>query len=191
MKQALSRRLLCWAGWKIGEAKGVDLEKCIICVAPHTSNWDFILGKLFYMAIGCKASFLIKKDWFIFPFNFLFRRMRGVPVDRGRRTSVTEQMAGEFKSRRHFQLAITPEGTRKPISEWKKGFYYIALNANVPILLGCLDYGRKVVGISEVFYPTGDVEKDMIHIRSHYRGIKGRNPYNFIDVDDYSIYRHS
>ena len=123
------------AGWKLGPVDGVDLPKCIVCVAPHTSNWDFIVGKLFYTSIGCNAGFLIKKEWFFFPFNLLFNWQGGVPVDRGKRTSVTDQMVERFKTSERFQLAVTPEGTRKRAKDWKKGFYFIALKANVPIVV--------------------------------------------------------
>ena len=87
MKKAISKAILRMAGWKLGPVDGVDLPKCIVCVAPHTSNWDFIVGKLFYTSIGCNAGFLIKKEWFFFPFNLLFNWLGGVPVDRGKRTS--------------------------------------------------------------------------------------------------------
>ncbi|MDH6534949.1 acyltransferase [Parabacteroides sp. 52] len=182
MKKSLSKAILRMAGWRIGSVEGVELPKCVICVAPHTSNWDFLVGKLTYTALGCTASFLIKKEWFFFPLNFLFKSMGGVPVDRRKHTSVTEQMAEEFAKRSVFQLAITPEATRKPVEEWKKGFYYIALTAQVPILMAYFDYSQKVVGILGVFYPTGDVDKDIHTIRSRYKGIKGRNPAYFIDI---------
>lgn len=182
MKKALSKAILRWTGWTLGPLKGVELPKCVICVAPHTSNWDFVIGKLFYTSIGYTASFLIKKEWFFFPLNLLFKSIGGVPVDRRKRTSVTEQMVEVFKEREVFQLAITPEATRKPAPEWKKGFYYIALAAEVPILIAYLDYKKKEVGIKAIFYPTGDIEKDMYTIRCFYKGLQGRNPKNFIDV---------
>ncbi|MDL2255002.1 lysophospholipid acyltransferase family protein [Parabacteroides sp. OttesenSCG-928-G06] len=182
MKKWLSRTILRLTGWKIGSTEGVELPKCVICVAPHTSNWDFPIGKIVYSAIGVTASFLIKKDWFFFPFNLLFKSIGGVPIDRDRRTSVTEQMVAEFNSRDRFQLAITPEGTRKPVEEWKKGFYFIALEAKVPILLAYIDYGKKEAGMKAVFYPTGNVTEDIYTIRSYYRDVKGRKPENFISV---------
>lgn len=182
MKKALSKALLRLAGWHIGQTAGVELPKCVICVAPHTSNWDFIIGKLFYTSIDCHAGFLIKKDWFFFPFNLLFDAMGGVPVDRGKRTSVTDQMVEVFAKRDRFQLAITPEGTRKRAKEWKKGFYYIALKSNVPILMAYFDYKKKEAGIKGVFYPTGDTDKDIRAIRELYRGITACHPENFVQV---------
>lgn len=182
MKKALSKAFLKMAGWRLGSTEGVDLPKCVICVAPHTSNWDFLIGKFFYASMGCTAGFLIKKEWFFFPLNILFKALGGVPIDRNKRTSVTEQMVEEFDSRPLFQLAITPEGTRKRTEEWKKGFYYIALAAKVPILLAYFDYVKKEVGIKTVFYPTGDADVDIKEVRSWYKGVKGRNPQNFVDI---------
>lgn len=181
MKKAISKWLLGLFGWKLGPL-GEYVPKCVICVAPHTSNWDFILGKLFYNSIGRKASFLIKREWFFFPFNLIFSAMGGIPVDRRKNTSVTDQMAAEFEKREFFQLAITPEGTRKAAKEWKKGFYFIALKANVPIMLAYIDYKKKEVGIKEFFYPTGDVNSDIEKIRGYYQGVTGKHPDNFKQV---------
>ncbi len=181
MKKALSKWLLHIFGWKYGPI-GEYVPKCVICVAPHTSNWDFIIGKLFYVSLGRKACFLIKKEWFFFPFNLIFGSMGGIPVDRRKNTSVTDQMAEEFDKRETFHLGITPEGTRKKTPEWKKGFYYIALKANVPILLAYIDYKKKEVGIKTLFYPTGDVDTDIETIRNYYQGVTARNPDNFVET---------
>ena len=121
----------------------------------------------------------MKKEWFAFPLGIFFRAMGGVPIDRSRNTSMTELMAAEFARRKHFRLAITPEGTRKHVDEWKRGFYYIALKAGVPIQLGYIDYGRKEVGIMETFRPTGDAESDIRYIRSRYEGMAGNHRERF------------
>ncbi|MCD7916799.1 MAG: 1-acyl-sn-glycerol-3-phosphate acyltransferase [Tannerellaceae bacterium] len=180
MMKACSKWLFRVAGWKALPIE--DVRKCVICVAPHTSNWDFILGKVYYTSIGKTASFLIKKDWFIFPFNLFFNWIGGVPVDRRKKTSVTDQMVEEFARRDCFQLAITPEGTRKRAREWKKGFYYIAQKAHVPVMMIYFDYAKKEIGSKGLFYPTGNVEEDIYKIRTHYRGVTGRHPENFVQV---------
>lgn len=105
-----------------------------------------------------------------------------MPVDRHKRTSVTDQMVELFNSREEFQLAITPEGTRKRAEEWKKGFYFIAQKANVPILVAYLDYKKKEAGFKGIFYPTGDVEKDLYEIRKNYRGVTACHPENFVQI---------
>lgn len=183
MKKGLCKWILRVAGWKLGPVDDGSILKCVICVAPHTSNWDFIVGKLFYGALGRDAGFLIKKEWFFFPFNLLFRWMGGVPVDRKHRTSVVEQMAVEFDKRKVFHLAVTPEGTRKRAKEWKKGFYYIALRAHVPVMTAYLDYGKKEVGIKGVFYPTGNADEDMKAIRACYEGVTAKYPENFVSLN--------
>jgi 1-acyl-sn-glycerol-3-phosphate acyltransferase len=178
MMQWISRKLLQWYGWKLFPWKE-DFPKCVICVAPHTSNWDFVVGKLFYNAVGKNAKFLIKKEWFVFPMNLIFKAWGGVPIDRSHHQSVTEQMIEQFNAREKFQLAITPEGTRKKVDEWKKGFYYIALGAKVPILIAFFDYAKKEVGFKGVFYPTGNAEADIQTIRGFYADVNAHNPDNF------------
>ena len=175
----LSRWILKLAGWK-SVYQVEESAKSVICVAPHTSNWDFIIGKLYYWSLNKKAGFLMKKSWFFFPMGYLFRAMGGIPIDRSKRTSVTQQMVEEFNRRSVFHLAITPEGTRKPNPDWKKGFYYIAKGAGVPIQLAYLDFGKREMGITEVFYPTDDEEADFKHIFNYYKGVEAKKPENFL-----------
>lgn len=175
----LSRWILKLAGWK-SVYQVEEPAKSVICVAPHTSNWDFIIGKLYYWSLNKKAGFLMKKSWFFFPMGCLFRAMGGIPIDRSKRTSVTQQMVEEFNRRSVFHLAITPEGTRKPNPDWKKGFYYIAKGAGVPIQLAYLDFGKREMGITEVFYPTDDEEADFKHIFNYYKGVEAKKPENFL-----------
>lgn len=156
------------------------LSKCVIAVAPHTSNWDFLIAKLAYSSIGRTANFLIKAEWFIFPFNLFFKSLGGIPVTREKNSSLTDTLAAEFDCREQMQLAITPEGTRKPVEEWKKGFYYIAFKANVPILLVGLDYGKKEAVSLGLIYPSGDYDKDIKEIKSRYKGIQAKKPENFL-----------
>jgi 1-acyl-sn-glycerol-3-phosphate acyltransferase len=174
MKEALCKWLLHRMGWTFGSA-GENLPKCVICVAPHTSNFDFILGKLYYMALGRKVSFLMKKEWFFFPLNFIFKKMGGIPVDRGKNSSMTDQMVNMFDRCKSLHLAITPEGTRQKVDQWKKGFYFIAVKAQVPIQLAYIDYKKKEMGFKGTFYPTNNVEEDIHAIRSYYQGINGRH----------------
>ncbi|MFV0469156.1 MAG: 1-acyl-sn-glycerol-3-phosphate acyltransferase [Dysgonomonas sp.] len=162
-------------GWKIEEEINIP-SKCIFCVAPHTSNWDLVLGKIIYASTGQKSNFLIKKSWFFFPMNILFKAIGGIPVDRSRHTSLTDQLAEEFNKRERFQLAVTPEGTRKHNTEWKKGFYYIALAAKVPIVIVILDYKDKTVYFKDLFYPSGNIDEDMPLIKAYYKNAKGRHP---------------
>lgn len=155
-------------------------RKCVICAAPHTSNWDLVIGELFYCALGKKASFLMKREWFFFPLGYLFRAIGGIPVDRKRKTSLVEQMAQRFAESRDFHLAITPEGTRKPNREWKRGFYYIAQKAQVPIVLIGIDYPSRTITATRTFTPSDDVERDMNEIKQYFSNFRGKNPENFV-----------
>ncbi len=180
MTKRISQFILKQIDWKTAGHIDNIPDKCIFCVAPHTSNWDLLLGLIVYKSVGKKASFLIKKDWFFFPMNLIFRALNGIPVDRSKKMSLTEQCAQLFEKYNPFQLAITPEATRKPNAEWKRGFYYIALKANVPIVIVALDYGRKVVDFKEIFIPTGDADADMIKIKSFYKDAIARHPEKFL-----------
>lgn len=166
------------AGWTL-DAPLEEPAKSVLCVAPHTSNWDFIMGKLSYWAWGRKSSFLMKKSWFFFPVGNLLRSMGGIAVDRGRKSSITDQVAEEFNKRTYFHVAITPEGTRKLVKKWKMGFYQIAVKANVPIELAYFDYAKKEIGIKKIVIPSGDAEADLKIIRDYYKDVKGRFPEQF------------
>ncbi|MDD3077841.1 MAG: lysophospholipid acyltransferase family protein [Paludibacter sp.] len=176
--QKFSKFILKLFGWKT-IVSAPEPSKSVICVAPHTSNWDFPIGKLTYWSLGRDASFLIKKSWFKFPLNIFFKSMGGVPVDRSKRNSVTQQMVEEFNKRDKFQLAITPEGTRSLNHKWKMGFYHIAVQAEVPIQIAYIDYSKKEMGIKTIFEPTGNEENDLKQIQSFYKGIKGKFPERF------------
>ena len=165
-------------GWKTNVTVP-NYAKCVICAAPHTTNWDLFIGKLFYGAIGRKTSFMMKKEWFFFPLGLIFKAVGGIPVNRGKKTSLVDQMAERFAASERFNLAITPEGTRKANPNWKKGFYYIALKANVPILLIGIDYEKKTITATKEVIPSGDIEKDMKEIKLYFKDFKGKKPENF------------
>ncbi len=176
--QKLSRWILRSVGWKI-VLTVEEPQKSVVCVAPHTSNWDFIIGQLSYWSENRQSSFLMKKSWFFFPLGNILTKIGGIPVDRSKKTSVTDQMAIEFKKREIFHLGITPEGTRSKRTKWKMGFYHIAMKANVPIQLAYIDYKKKEMGIKEVFTPTGNEEADLKHIREYYKDVHAKHPENF------------
>lgn len=174
----LSRQILKMAGWTV-EITVPDYPKCLICVAPHTSNWDFILGKLAYASVGRKAGFLMKSSWFFFPLGLIFRAMGGIPVRRGNGSSLVDTLVEKFRTSSRLVLAITPEGTRSRTSKWHSGFLHIARQADIPIALGVIDFGKKRISITDTFIPTGDVDADMRAIKNYYKGFKGKYPENF------------
>lgn len=163
----ICKTILRIAGWTV-DITVPDYPKCIICVAPHTSNWDFILGKLAYGAVRRKAGFLMKEAWFFFPLGIIFKAIGGIPVPKKRGSSLVADIVAKFRSCDRMALAITPEGTRKRVKEWRYGFLHIATEADVPIVLGAIDYGTKTISITEEFTPTGDCAADMRSIKNYY-----------------------
>ena len=154
-------------------------QKCIFCLAPHTSNWDFLIGQLYVGAHGVQSNFLMKKEWFFWPLGPIFRSLGGIPVFREKHTSMTDAMAETAKKADIFRLCITPEGTRSKNPDWKKGFYFIALKAGIPILLYGLDYERKLIQCTKTIIPSGDLEADMRDIKIYFKDFKGKKPENF------------
>lgn len=168
-------------GWTV-EATAPDCPKCVICVAPHTSNWDFIIGKLAYASLGRKASFLMKSTWFFFPLGLIFKAMGGIPVRRGNKAagqSLVSDVVARFEAADRLQIAITPEGTRSRTADWRTGFLRIAEQAHVPCLLAAIDYGRRAVVIDRVFWPSSDIEADMRQIKDYYKPFIGKHPEKF------------
>ena len=163
-------------GWEIDKTRPEGIDKCVICMGPHTSNWDFIIGRLAFLQYGVKGSFLIKKELFFPPLGWLLKAMGGIPVDRKGTNNFTDEAVKHFTNNDTMYMVFTPEGTRSYNPKWKKGFYYIAIKANVPIYLGYLDYKNKKGGFLELFQPTGDIEKDIKYIKSKLSQFKGRFP---------------
>lgn len=167
-------------GWKVSITVP-DYSKCIICVAPHTSNWDFILGELAYLSVGRRAGFLMKAAWFRWPLGYFFRGIGGIAVPKRKpgSPSLTEFVIKKFKESDRLVLAITPEGTRSRTADWHTGFLHIAQGAGVPIALGVLDFGSKNIKINDIFEPTGNIEADMRAIKDFYSPYKGKYPEKF------------
>ncbi len=172
-----------FCGWLLyrhwGWTKEVTVDhpkKYIICLAPHTSNKDFLLGQLYAHAEGWKINFLMKKEWFFWPLGPIFKRMGGIPVFRSKHTSMTDNLAETAKKSDTFRLCITPEGTRSLNPDWKKGFYFVALKAQIPVLLYGVDYEKRLIQCTKSMIPTGDVEKEMKEIKLYFKDFKGKRP---------------
>lgn len=176
MLARFSRWLLRRLGWSLN----IDLpaiDKYVAIAAPHTSNWDFLLGILAAWAIPLKVSWLGKHSLFRWPYGWYFRAIGGVPVRRDGSKQYIQQMTDLFNQSEHLILALAPEGTRSRTDHWKTGFHTIARAANVPILMAYFDYPNKQVGIGGMFYPGDDIEADFRLIREYYKDRRGKNPH--------------
>jgi 1-acyl-sn-glycerol-3-phosphate acyltransferase len=126
-----------------------------------------------------RSNFLMKKEWFFWPLGPIFRNMGGIPVWRSKKTSMTDNLAATARQLNHFLLCITPEGTRSANPEWKKGFYYIAQKAEIPILLFGVDYEKKLIRCSKTVIPNGDIDAQIREIKLYFKDFKGKKPENF------------
>jgi 1-acyl-sn-glycerol-3-phosphate acyltransferase len=176
--RALGKAALRALGWRI-EGVIPDVPRCVIIVAPHTSNWDFVVGFATMLALDLKLTWLGKHQIFRGPFGALWRRFGGVPVHRDAPDGVVEQAAQVLAPSRSAFLAIAPEGTRKKVERWKSGFWRIARAAGAPILPVALDYQKRAVVLGELFTPSADYDADLLALRRRFRAEMARNPGNY------------
>lgn len=162
-------------GWSI-EGKLPDIPKFVLIGAPHTSNWDAILFLAVIFSLRANVHVMAKAEAFRFPVAWLFRYCGGIPVDRKKSTGMVDQMVRIFNESEKFILTIAPEGTRHQVVEWKRGFYYIAKGAGIPIVMAVVDGRHKTVRIGQVFHPTDDIEADMRTIQGYFAGASGIKP---------------
>lgn len=171
-------------GWKIVNPYPSSLKKCVMIIVPHTSWHDFYLGIFVRGIVEYDMNFVGKKELFTFPLGYYFRWMGGEPLDRSGGLNKVDAIAAIFEKRDSFRLAIAPEGTRKKVSEWKSGFYYIAQKANVPIVTITFDFGKKQVAFGTPFFPTGNFDEDVAILQKDFKGVVGKIPENSFDVVD-------
>jgi len=175
---ALGRLMMRIQGWTF-EGAIPDLPKMVLIVAPHTSNWDFLTGVWAKFALHLKAGFLAKHTLFWWPVGAFLRSIGGIPIDRSRARGVADGAIRALREEERLILVIAPEGTRRKTDRWKSGFYRIAEAAAVPILLVAFDYERKVVRLGPLFQPTGDYDRDLEQIQSHYGPGMALRPENY------------
>ena len=167
-------------GWKIVGQLPADARKSVFIAAPHTSNWDLPYTLMVAFALRLNIYWMGKAQIFRWPFGPLMRWLGGVAVQREQANNlVAASVQALQNSDGPVQLVVPPEGTRSKVRYWKTGFYYIALGAQVPIVMSFMDYGNKVSGLGPAFLPTGDIEADMVAIKAFYAPFKGKNPEQF------------
>jgi len=170
-RQNAWRRYCRWLeamfGWKlVGEFPHVS--KLVFIAAPHSSWWDGVWGLLFKAAIGLDASFMAKKELFFWPLGMLLKKMGGIPIERGAANGIDPQKVENIKKREKLRLGIAAEGTRKQVKKWKSGFWHIARDAGVPIMLIYFHYPEKTIGVGPLIEATPNLESDMARIREFY-----------------------
>jgi 1-acyl-sn-glycerol-3-phosphate acyltransferase len=171
----LARALLRRLGWRV-RGRVPDDPRWVAIAAPHTSNWDFPVMLLVATALELRPHFLMKASWFRGPLGPLFRALGGIPVRRDAQRGLVADAARRLRERERMILAVPPEGSRGWRPHWRSGFYWIAHEAGVPIVLGFVDFGTRTAGLGPAFHPTGDLAADMRGISAFYAGMKGRRP---------------
>ncbi len=170
-----ARFLMRLFGWHI-DGKLPDIPKFVLIGAPHTSNWDFVLFLGVVFTLRVNVHFMGKVELFRSPIGWFFRYCGGIPVDRKKSTGLVEQTVKAINQSKEFILVITPEGTRHQVAEWKRGFYHIAKDAGIPIVIGIVDGRHKIIHLGKVFEPTADMEADLKTIKGFFDGIVGMKP---------------
>ena len=167
-------------GWKVEGSLPPEAAKSVFIAAPHTSNWDLPYTLMVCFVLRANIVWMGKSSLFKWPFGALMRWLGGISVNREQSTNLVVASAQALVAADSaVQLIVPPEGTRGKTRHWKTGFYYIALQAKVPIVMAYMDYSQKKSGLGPLFYPSGDIEKDMIAIKAFYAPIKGKNESQF------------
>lgn len=180
MIKIISKLILNLSGWTISDQtpKGIkNYPKAVIIGAPHTSNWDYVFAMAAIYRVGLNIKYLAKDSLFKFPLGILIKALGGIPVNRSQKNNLVGMMVNILKdSETDIHIIVPVEGTRSYTKEWKSGFYHIAMQANVPIILGFMDFKTKTVGFMDVFVPTGDYQSDLILIQKKYVNITPKYP---------------
>lgn len=183
MIKKIIRYILCSImRWKVVGEFPANEKKYIIIGAPHTSNYDFIIGLIIKLTNKDTINFIGKKSLFKFPYGWFFKSLGGVPVDRKKNEKLVDAITDIFNSKKQFIFAVSPEGTRSKVNEWKTGFYYIAKQANVPIVPLTFDFKNRQTVVFPAFYTTENQKEDFIYLKSLYKGVEGKIKENSFDV---------
>ena len=174
----LGRAILAALGWHF-EGEIPNVPRCVVIIAPHTSNWDFVIGLAALLALDLRVTWLGKHQIFRGPFGLLWRRLGGVAVDRSAPGGVVEQAAAVLAPPHSAFLAVAPEGTRRKVERWKSGFWRIARAAGVPILPVAFDFRTRAVVFGEPYMPTADYAADLAALQRRFSAEMGRNPGNY------------
>ncbi|MCZ6559455.1 MAG: 1-acyl-sn-glycerol-3-phosphate acyltransferase [Gammaproteobacteria bacterium] len=182
MVRKLTRGMLKITGWEmVGEAPTVD--KAVLIVTPHTSNWDGLWVLAYKVAMGIEARFFAKHTLFWWPLGSILRYMGAIPVNRKKSGDLVQYAIDTFNTHDHFLLGLAPEGTRKWMPYWRTGFYHIAIEVGVPIVLAFIDYREKRIGIGQTFTPSGILEQDLDFIREFYAAFTPRHAKNMSPIE--------
>ena len=172
--QGVGRSMLRLSGWTL-EGRVPNDKKILLIAAPHTSNWDWIIGVGGLLALGIKLTYIAKHSLFKGPVGWMMRVTGGVPIDRGSAQGMVDEIVDQFSKNERLYYLIAPEGTRKQVERWKSGFLRVAYKAEVPILMVSFDYRTKCILIGETAVLTGEIDTDLAAVQNYYQQFQGKN----------------
>ena len=179
-------RLLQWFGRLVMKLLGwrfdghlPNIPKQVVIVAPHTSNWDFIIGLMVVFALDIRAHWIGKHTIFVPPLGRMMEGLGGIPVNRALPNDLVKATTKRFAAEEKFMLGLAPEGTRGRVEKWKQGYYRIAVGAGVPIVCAALDYRMRTIRFGTTLTPSGDLNRDFAKIRDFYAGVTAKFPEKF------------
>lgn len=178
VSRALGRSLLRLLDWRLAGCLP-ELPRLVIIVAPHTSNWDFLVGVGAQLALGLDVCWLGKHTLFFGPWAPLLRWLGGIPVNRAAPQGLLPELVRRLNGRDRFLLALAPEGTRSKVERWKSGFHAIARQTGAPIVPVALDYASREVRFGAPFTPTADFAADLLELQKAFLDVTPRHPENF------------
>ena len=174
-RRSIGRLWLAAFGWQVaGGAPGV--RRAVVLAYPHTSNWDLLFTLAISYTLDLRIRWLGKQSLFRAPYGWWMRFVGGIPVERSSKHRLVDAIVESVAGQQDALVLISPEGTRSRAARWKSGFYWVAVGAEMPIVLGFLDFGRKRGGLGEVLWPSGDISADLDKIRAFYHGVQGKIP---------------
>lgn len=177
----LSRFIFWITGWSLNANWPIGVKKAVLIAIPHTSNWDILYARAAFYLMDIPVRFTIKKEVMVGPLGWLLSGLGAIPIDRkkipgGRKQTYTEAMTQMLKDSDELVIMVTPEGTRSAVKKWKSGFYHTALGANVPVVIGYLDYKNKEAGIGPTIYPDGNMDAQIEEMMAFGRTVTGKHP---------------
>ena len=181
MMKLLARFVFWISGWTFKGSMPEGVKKAVLIAVPHTSNWDLLYARAGFFLMDIPVRYTIKNELMKGPLGWVLKELGGIAIDRkkipgGRKQTYTEAMINMLKEADDLVIMVTPEGTRKQVKRWKTGFYHVALGADVPVVIGYLDYKKKEAGIGPIFYPDGNMDAQIEEMKAFGRTIVPRHP---------------
>ncbi len=179
----LLRYLATFVLWLFGwttEDFPAGIHRAVVVCSPHTSYWDGFWGICYKIKSGLPIRCAMKKEALPSSLHWVLRAFDVILIDRNKKYkdakhhNTVQTIVALFRTGQPLLLGIAPEGTRKKINRWRPGFYHIATQAHVPIVLCAMDYNRGQIFFKKVLYPTGNYETDLKKIQTFYRETVGK-----------------